>query len=117
MKSEIKLLIQENSRPQDLIVYTDGIVQQIKLYGLNQNLQLDKGGGIIIMYIYHALINALSTHMMHINLNTIFYTHVGHLPKAVTHAGSSHPCWIASTTCQSSDHTCHHPHRFSKLAK
>ena len=27
---------------------------------------------IIIMYIYHALINALSTHMIHINLNMIF---------------------------------------------
>ena len=28
------------------------------------------------MYIYHALINALSTHMIHINLNMIFYTRV-----------------------------------------
>ena len=28
------------------------------------------------MYIYHALINALSAHMIHINLNTIFYTHI-----------------------------------------
>ena len=35
---------------------------------------------IIIMYIYHALINALSAHMMHINLNMIFYTHVEHSP-------------------------------------
>ena len=25
------------------------------------------------MYIYHALINALSAHMIHINLNMIFY--------------------------------------------
>ena len=33
---------------------------------------------IIIMYIYHALINALSAHMIHINLNIIFYTHVEH---------------------------------------
>ena len=33
---------------------------------------------IIIMYIYHVLINALSTHMIHINLNIIFYTHVEH---------------------------------------
>ena len=31
---------------------------------------------IIIMDIYHALSNALSTHMIDINLNTIFYTHV-----------------------------------------
>ena len=28
---------------------------------------------IIIMYIYHGLINALSAHMIHINLNMIFY--------------------------------------------
>ena len=32
------------------------------------------------MYIYHALIKALSTHMIHINLNMIFYTHVEHSP-------------------------------------
>ena len=30
------------------------------------------------MYIYHALINALSAHMIRINLNMIFYTHVEH---------------------------------------
>ena len=35
---------------------------------------------IIIMYIYHALINALSAHMIHVNLNMIFYTHVEHSP-------------------------------------
>ena len=35
---------------------------------------------IIIMYIYHALISALSAHMIHINLNEIFYTHVWHSP-------------------------------------
>ena len=34
---------------------------------------------IIIMYIYHVLINALSAHMIYINLN-IFYTHVEHSP-------------------------------------
>jgi len=27
------------------------------------------------MHIYHALINALSAHMIHINLNMIVYTH------------------------------------------
>ena len=32
------------------------------------------------MDIYHVLINALSTHMIHINLNMIFYTHVEHSP-------------------------------------
>ena len=35
---------------------------------------------IRIMYIYHALINALSAHMIHINLNMILYTHVQHSP-------------------------------------
>ena len=34
------------------------------------------------MYIYHALIKALSSHMIHINLNMILYTrtHVEHSP-------------------------------------
>ena len=32
------------------------------------------------MYIYHALIYAQSAHMIHINLNMIFYTHVEHSP-------------------------------------
>ena len=35
---------------------------------------------IIIMYIDHALINALSAHMIHINLNMTFYTQVEHSP-------------------------------------
>ena len=35
---------------------------------------------IIIMYIYHALISVLSTHTIHINLNTIFYTDIEHSP-------------------------------------
>ena len=35
---------------------------------------------IIIMYTYHALTNVLSAHMIHINLNMIFYTHVKHSP-------------------------------------
>ena len=34
----------------------------------------------IIMYIYHALIYALSAYMIHINLNIIFCTHVEHSP-------------------------------------
>ena len=35
---------------------------------------------IIIMYIYHALIDALGAHTIHINLNTVFYTHAEHSP-------------------------------------
>ena len=37
------------------------------------------------MYIYHALINTLSAHMIHISLNMIFYTHVEHSPTKTTH--------------------------------
>ena len=35
------------------------------------------------MYIYHALINALSAHMImiHVDLNTIFCTHLEHSPS------------------------------------
>ena len=36
------------------------------------------------MYIYHAFINALSAHMIHINLNMIFDTHVKHKKKNKT---------------------------------
>ena len=35
---------------------------------------------IIIMCIYHVLMNALRAHMIHINLNMIFHTHVKHSP-------------------------------------
>ena len=35
---------------------------------------------IIIMSIYHGLINALCAHIIHINLNTIFYTRVEDSP-------------------------------------
>ena len=35
---------------------------------------------IIIMYIYSAFINALSAHVIHINLNTIFYTRIENSP-------------------------------------
>ena len=37
------------------------------------------------MYIYHALISVLSAHMIHININMIFYTHVEHSPTKTTH--------------------------------
>ena len=35
---------------------------------------------ILIMYIYHELINVLSAHIICINLNMIFYTHTEHSP-------------------------------------
>ena len=51
------------------------------------------------MYIYHALINALSAHMIHINLNMIFYTHVKHSPTKTiyTHTHTHTDCsrnWV-----------------------
>ena len=45
---------------------------------------------IIIMYIYHVLINALSAHMIHINLNMIFYTHVEHSPTKTIYIKHTH---------------------------
>ena len=58
-----------------LIVITDITAK----YLFVQNMQ----NITIIMYIYHALINALSAHIIHINLNVIFYTHAEHSPTIV----------------------------------
>ena len=33
----------------------------------------------------HVLINALSAHMIHINLNTLVYTHVEHTPTKTSY--------------------------------
>ena len=62
---------------------------------------------IIIMYIYHALITALSAHMIYMNLNMIFYTHVEHSPtksfyikyytEKQTHAVHTHTMTVAET--------------------
>ena len=51
---------------------------------------------IIIMCIYHALINALSAHMIHINLNMIFYTHVKHSPTKTIYT-HTHTLTVAET--------------------
>ena len=40
---------------------------------------------IIIIYSYRALISALSAHMVHINLNMIYCTHIEHSPTRTTH--------------------------------
>ena len=37
------------------------------------------------MYIYHALINTLGSHIIRISLNTIFYTHVEHSPTKIVY--------------------------------
>ena len=67
---------------------------------------------LIIMYIYHALINALSAHMIHINLNIILYTHVEHSPtktiyikyyiyiyKKIKHTTNTHTHTHTHTDC------------------
>ena len=66
-------------------------------------MQIIKGSSalIIIMYLYHAFINTLSAHMIRINRNTIFYTHVEHLPKQ-------------STICIIWKHTHAHTHAHTK---
>ena len=37
------------------------------------------------MYIYHALIDAMSAHVTRLTLNTVFYTHVEHSPTETTY--------------------------------
>ena len=51
---------------------------------------------IIIMYIYRMLINALSAHMIHINLNMIFYTHVEHSPTKTIYIKHTHTQWLST---------------------
>ena len=80
---------------------------------------------IIIMYNYHAFNNAMGTHMIYINLNMIFYTHVEHSPtktiyikyymekqtckRACTHAHTHIHTYIhAQTHTCTNTHTCTH---------
>ena len=56
------------------------ITRNLELLRTKRKLDTADLVAIIIIYIYHALINALSVHMIHINLNTIFYRHIEHSP-------------------------------------
>ena len=58
------------------------------------------------MYIYHALINTLSAHMIHINLNMIFYTHVEHSPTKTIYI----KYYTKTTTKMHYTHTRMHTH-------
>ena len=58
---------------------------------------------IIIMYIYHALINALSAHMIHINLNMIFYTHAEHVQS---YQNNLHKVLYGKTNKHTHTHDC-----------
>ena len=75
------------------------------------------------MHIYHALINALSAYIIHINLNTILYTHVEdsptktiyikHYTYARTHARThirTHARTHAHTHTHTHTQACTHPH-------
>ena len=65
---------------------------------------------IIIMYIYHALINALSAHMIHINLNMIFYTHVEHSPTKTIYIKCYTKTKQTKNALQTNKHTHTHTH-------
>ena len=60
------------------------------------------------MYIYHALINALSAHITHINLNMIFYTHVEHSPTKTVYI--KYYFKKTKKTLQTHTHTYTHTH-------
>ena len=68
------------------------------------------------MYSYCALINALSAHMIHINLNMIFYTHVEHSPiknnlRKVLHGNTQTQ---THTDTQTHRHTHTHTHTHAR---
>ena len=64
---------------------------------------------ILIMYIYQVLINALRAHMIHINLNMIFYTHVEHSPTKTIYIKYHKKCFFIKTK-QKKLHTHTHTH-------
>ena len=74
---------------------------------------------IIIMYTYRALINALSVHAIHINLNMIFYTHVKHSPiKNNVHkvlCGNTHTHARTQARTHAFTHTHTHTHTHGNL--
>ena len=57
------------------------------------------------MYIYHALINALSTHMILIKINTLVYTYVEHSPTETIYIR----CYMETYT-RTQAHTHTHTH-------
>ena len=57
---------------------------------------------LIIMYIYHALINALSTHIMHINLNTIY------VRRGQSYQNNLHKALYGNTHMHARIHACIH---------
>ena len=77
------------------------------------------------MCIYHVLINALSAHMIHVNLNMMLYTHVEHSPiktiyikyytETHTHPHAHmHACTHARTRTHARTHTHTHKHTHTR---
>ena len=60
------------------------------------------------MYIYHAPVNALSTHAIRVNLNTTFYTHVEHSPTKTIYIR-----YYMETHMHACMHTHTHPHTYT----
>ena len=67
---------------------------------------------LIITYIYHVLINALSAHMIHINLNMIFYTHVEYSP---TKTDNLHKVLYGKNKQKQAPHTHTHTHTHTHI--
>ena len=62
------------------------------------------------MYIYQALTNALSAHMIHINLNMIFYTHVEQSPTKTIYIKSYLKLSLTHTHARTHARTHAHTH-------
>ena len=75
----------QTSRPLSVLLQCSNLTASV----CTRSAPVQKTAGIysplIIMHISDALINALSAHMIHINLNMIFYTHVEHMPTQSQH--------------------------------
>ena len=68
------------------------------------------------MYIYHALINALSAHMIQINLN-ILYTHVEHSPTKTIYIKYYTEKQTNTRTTHTHSHTRTHTHTRTTVAE
>ena len=70
--------------PQNTIPLFNPYTKECSIFVINATKTPTKWV-LLLLYIYHALINALSAHMIRINLNMTFYTHVEHSSTRTTH--------------------------------
>ena len=75
----------QTSRPLSVLLQCSNLTASV----CTRSAPVHKTAGIysplIIMHMYDALINARCAHMIHINLNMIFCTHVEHTPTQSQH--------------------------------